>query len=74
MFVAIILFIFGIMAALAGCFFALGGFANVQIMICALLLFLISAVLIGSSFIIGAILDMEKCVKDRLPPAPPKLP
>ena len=70
MFIGILLFIFGVIAAVAGCFLAIAGLANVQILICALLAFVISAVLVSSSFIIGAILDLEKAVKDKAKPPP----
>jgi hypothetical protein len=73
MFVAILLFAFGGIAAAVGCFLVLAGLANVQLLICGLLTLLIGAVLISSSFIIGAIMDLEKAVKEKgNPPALPK--
>jgi hypothetical protein len=67
MFIGIVMFVLSIAAAFAGCLLIFTGLTN------ALLAFLISAVLFSGSFIIGAIVDLEKAVKDKgkPPPLPP---
>jgi hypothetical protein len=60
----IIMFVLSVIAAGAGVLLLATGLTN------ALLAFLISAVLFTGAFIIGALLDVEKAIKDKSKPPP----
>jgi hypothetical protein len=61
----VFLVVLAVLAAIIGGLLLLVGLANVQMLICSLLLFLISAVLITGGMIFGAIMDLEKAVKEK---------